>query len=122
MICRSSSVAFSQGFGKGVAEGVHVRTSSSVGVLGWTGDERDPLGHVKIHHNRCSMLLGFVPSIRKIFIAAMEAGLGPSEPYERRRDVKISQSNYGGISKRSTGTCSLVVIEWSLGWIDYIDR
>ena len=95
MICPSSSVAFSQGFGKGVAEGVHVRTSSSVGVLGWTGDERDPLDHVKIHHNRCSMLLGSVPSIRKIFIAAMEAGFGPSEPCEKRWDVKISQSNYG---------------------------
>ena len=122
MICPSSSVAFSQGFGKGVAEGVHVRTSSSGGVLGWTGDERDPLDHIKIHHNRCSMLLGSVPSIRKIFIAAMEAGCGPSEPCEKRWDVKISQSNYGGALKRSTGTCSLVVIEWSLGWIDYVDR
>ena len=108
--------------GRVLQRGLHGRTSSSVGVLGWTGDERDPLGHVKIHHNRCSMLLGFVPSIRKIFIAAMEAGLGPSEPCEKRRDVKISQSNYGGVSKRSTGTCSLVVIEWSLGWIENIDR
>ena len=89
MICLSSSVAFSQGFGKGVAKGVHVKISSSVGVLGWIVDERDPLDHVKIHHNRFSRLLGSVPSIRKIFIVAVEAGFDAPEPRFQNIPIKL---------------------------------
>ena len=56
-----------RGFDKMAAGSAHVRTSSSVGVLGWIRDERNPLDSVNIHHSR-SMHLRFIPSIRKIFM------------------------------------------------------
>ena len=71
-----------------------MRISSSVEVSGWIRDGRDPLSHFIIHHSLCSMLLRFIPSIRKMFIAAVEAGLGPANLVKRRWDVKISCSVY----------------------------
>lgn len=72
-----------------------MRTSSSVGGLGRIRDGRNPLDNVNIHHRRYSMLLRFIPSIRKMFIDATEAGFGPANLVESGPASKWSEKRNG---------------------------
>lgn len=57
--------------------------------------------------DRCSMNLRLIPSIRNIFIAAVEAGLGPANPVRNGAASKYPEKKRGKFER-----VQLVVGRW----------